>query len=254
MVKRVSDRRKSFNIVRRLMARRCRLGAGQERAGVTRRGLRGKGARERWLLLKGGKLGRSTPLEHAGPRAPMACKIEGMRVAARNFGNGEADGRRELGTVGVGRFLTAFVVIASAGLLAGCSNVVGGSGTSLSGITRTYQRGYVLSEGALDQVPVGSSQEQVLLVLGTPSTVATVNGEVFYYISQTAKKVAFLKPEITDQKVLAIYFGKDRRVTRIAQYGLKDGKVFDFVSQTTPTSGEELSLLRQLFSLVSFDN
>ncbi len=31
---------------------------------------------------------------------------------------------------------------------------------------------------------MGASQEQVLIVLGTPSTVATVSGEVFYYISQ----------------------------------------------------------------------
>lgn len=145
----------------------------------------------------------------------------------------------------------AFLVSLTA--LSGCgSAIVGGKGTSISGVTRTYQRGYVLSEGALDQVPIGSSQEQVLLVLGTPSTVATVNGEVFYYISQTAQKVAFLKPEITEQKVLAIYFDKNRRVTRIAQYGLKDGKVFDFVSQTTPTSGEELSLLQQIIGLVSF--
>ncbi|MFG1479522.1 outer membrane protein assembly factor BamE [Xanthobacter sp. V4C-4] len=130
--------------------------------------------------------------------------------------------------------------------------MVGGSGSSLSGVTRTYQRGYVLSEGALEQIAVGSSQEQVLLVLGTPSTVATVNGEVFYYISQTATKVAFLKPEITEQKVLAIYFDKNKRVARIAQYGLKDGKVFDFVSQTTPTSGDELSLVQQLIGLVTF--
>ncbi len=146
------------------------------------------------------------------------------------------------------------VGLMSTGLLAGCSNsnIISGKGQSVSGITRTYQRGYVLSEGALDQVPIGSSQEQVLLVLGTPSTVATVNGEVFYYISQTEQRVAFLKPEITDQKVLAIYFDKDKRVTRIAQYGKKDGKVFDFVSQTTPTSGEELSLLRQLVGLVTF--
>ncbi|OYX84904.1 MAG: cell envelope protein SmpA, partial [Azorhizobium sp. 35-67-5] len=106
-------------------------------------------------------------------------------------------------------------------------------GTGASGVVRTYQRGYVLSEGALEQVPVGSSQEQVLLVLGTPSTVSTVSGDTFYYISQTEKRVAFFKPEVTDQRVLAVYFGKDRRVTRIANYGLKDGKVFDFVTQTT---------------------
>ncbi len=126
------------------------------------------------------------------------------------------------------------------------------TGTGVSGVVRTYQRGYVLSDGALEQVPVGSSQEQVLLVLGTPSTVSTVSGDTFYYISQTEKRIAFLKPEVTDQRVLAVYFGKDRRVTRIANYGLKDGKVFDFVTQTTPTSGEELSVLKQIISATDF--
>ena len=40
--------------------------------------------------------------------------------------------------------------------------------------TETLQRGYVLPEGALEQIPVGATQEQVLIVLGTPSTIATV--------------------------------------------------------------------------------
>ena len=48
--------------------------------------------------------------------------------------------------------------------------------------------------------------------------------------------------EVIDQRVIAVYFDKDRRVARLANYGLKDGKVFDFVSQTTPTGGEELQL------------
>ncbi|MFG1402210.1 outer membrane protein assembly factor BamE [Xanthobacter sediminis] len=171
------------------------------------------------------------------------------------MGHSRQAAQGEAGTIRdrrAGRAGAALALLLAATTLSACANIVGGSGTSLSGVTRTYQRGYVLSEGALDQVPVGSSQEQVLLVLGTPSTVATVNGQVFYYISQTAQKVAFLKPEITEQKVLAIYFDKNNRVSRVAQYGLKDGKVFDFVSQTTPTSGEDLSLVQQLIGLVSF--
>lgn len=118
---------------------------------------------------------------------------------------------------------------------------------------REQQRGYVLAPDALQQIPIGSSQEQVLLVLGTPSTVATVDGEVFYYISQKAKKVMFLRPEITEQRVIAVYFDpKDKRVTRIADYGLKDGKVFDFISRTTPTGGQEVSLMGQIFNATSF--
>jgi outer membrane protein assembly factor BamE (lipoprotein component of BamABCDE complex) len=120
------------------------------------------------------------------------------------------------------------------------------------GFSETFQRGYVVQQGALEQVPIGASQEQVLIVLGTPSTVATVNGEVFYYISQKAERAAaFLPQKVVDQRVIAVYFDKDRRVRRLANYGLKDGKVFDFVSKTTPTGGHELTYLRGVFKALN---
>ena len=102
----------------------------------------------------------------------------------------------------------------------------------------------MLPEGALEQIPLGASQEQVLLVLGTPSTVATVSGEAFYYISQKADRpISFLQAKVTDQRVIAVYFDRSRKVRRVAEYGMKDGHVFDFVSQTTPTGGNDLSVI-----------
>jgi outer membrane protein assembly factor BamE (lipoprotein component of BamABCDE complex) len=116
--------------------------------------------------------------------------------------------------------------------------------------SQVYQRGYIPPEGALEQVPLGATQEQVLIVLGTPSTVATVSGEVFYYISQRAEqKLAFMNQNVTNQRVIAVYFDKQRRVQRLANYGLRDGKVFDFVSRTTPTSGVELNYINYIFSI-----
>jgi outer membrane protein assembly factor BamE (lipoprotein component of BamABCDE complex) len=117
-----------------------------------------------------------------------------------------------------------------------------------------FQKGYILPPGALEQIPIGASQDQVLIVMGTPSTVATLDGEVFYYISQRADRpVAFMNQRMTDQRVIAIYFDKNRRVRRLANYGMQDGKIFDFVSRTTPTSGQELSYLAPLFKLLSFN-
>ena len=117
--------------------------------------------------------------------------------------------------------------------------------------TQVYQHGYILAEGALEQVPLGATQEQVLIVLGTPSTVATLSGEVFYYISQrTERRVAFMQQSVTDQRVLAVYFDKNRQVQRVANYGLQDGKLFDFISRTTPTSGAEISYLTPIFRLI----
>jgi outer membrane protein assembly factor BamE (lipoprotein component of BamABCDE complex) len=117
-------------------------------------------------------------------------------------------------------------------------------------ITQSYNRGYILQEGALEQIPLGAPQEQVLIVLGTPSTVATVRGEVFYYISQRGEQTSFLQEKIVDQRVVAVYFDNNRRVERLADYRLQDGKIFDFVSRTTPTSGAELSLLGSIFRII----
>lgn len=115
--------------------------------------------------------------------------------------------------------------------------------------SETITQGYVIDKQAIDLVPVGSSREQVLLALGTPSTTATFDNEAFYYISQTRKRyVAFDKPRLVDQHVLAVYFGSDGRVTQIANYGLKDGKVFDFISRTTPTGGKDQNFLTQVIS------
>ena len=129
------------------------------------------------------------------------------------------------------------VTVAFAILLSGC-------------FSETYQRGYIIPEGALEQIPIGSTQEQVLIVLGTPSTVATVSGEAFYYISQRAeRRVGFMPQQIIDQRVVAVYFDKNRRVERLANYGLQDGRVFDFVSRATPTGGKDVAYLNALFKI-----
>jgi len=127
--------------------------------------------------------------------------------------------------------------------LAACSSSGGGLG-------QTSYHGYVVSETALQQVPVGSSRDQVLIALGSPSTTADFGGEVFYYISQTRKRaVAFMPEKVVDQRVLAVYFDEDTQtVKQIADYGLKDGRVFDFVTKTTPTRGHDDKFLQQVLT------
>ncbi len=106
------------------------------------------------------------------------------------------------------------------------------------------QTGYVADERLLEQVRTGSSAEQVLVVLGTPSTTSTVGGSVWYYISQKSyRPVAFMQPQIVDRRIFAVYFDKNKKVERVANYGLQDGQVFDFVSRTTPAAGRESSFL-----------
>jgi outer membrane protein assembly factor BamE (lipoprotein component of BamABCDE complex) len=144
------------------------------------------------------------------------------------------------------------LVIATIIPLAACS-----TGGTTGGIGKTTYHGYVVPETALEQAPVGSSRDQVLIALGSPSTTADFGGEVFYYISQTRRQsVAFMPEKVVDQRVLAVYFDESGTVERIADYGMKDGKIFDFITATTPTRGRDDNFLQQvmggLFSMNPF--
>jgi outer membrane protein assembly factor BamE (lipoprotein component of BamABCDE complex) len=111
-----------------------------------------------------------------------------------------------------------------------------------------FQRGYILDERLVNQVKPGMSAEQVLQTLGTPSTVSTVGNKSWYYISQVSRRrLQFLGESIVDQRVTAVYFNQGLKVERVALYGLQDGKIFDFVTRTTPAGGGDLNFLTQLF-------
>ncbi len=125
--------------------------------------------------------------------------------------------------------------------------------TSLAACTTAgpQVQGYVIDEQAVAEVKPGMDAKKVLQILGTPSTVSTVGNQSWYYISQnTNRKFMFEKPEITDQRVLAVMFTKALKVERIANYGMKDGEVFDFNTNTTPTGGTGLSIVRQMLRMV----
>ena len=141
------------------------------------------------------------------------------------------------------RHFTSASLVALIITAGGCQSI------ELSKPSETINQGYVVDEQSLAAVPVGSSREQVLLSLGTPSTINTLDHEVFYYISQTRKRpVAFMQSHVIDQRVLAIYFGADGTVSNIANYGLKDGKVFEFIKRVTPTGGKDLTFIGQILS------
>lgn len=122
-----------------------------------------------------------------------------------------------------------------------------------SDLAQTFREGYYFNQSTLKSVPKGSSKEQVIQNFGTPSITGIAGNNVFYYISQTRYQAAkFLPAKIVDRKILAVYFDNKNLVTKVAQYGLKDGKIFDFLSQTTPTLVKERNFITQLFTSSTF--
>jgi outer membrane protein assembly factor BamE (lipoprotein component of BamABCDE complex) len=185
----------------------------------------------------GGKLYEPEPLGRHAPKPDAAGAVgsTSMFLGGRRPMHDFAQNKLRSALIRlIGRGFVAAVFVAAS--VAGCSTVVTKHGTQLS-------------EQDVSQVAQGMSQDQVRQVLGSPATVAAVGrGDAYYYISSTMQQSAFFKPTETDRQVLAIYFTQAGKVERVANYGMKDGKVFDFISRTTPSANtNDQGIVQQLF-------
>jgi len=130
------------------------------------------------------------------------------------------------------------VAITAAGMLTACS-------------AQVDRHGHVFTDVDLQQVQPGMSKDQVKLALGTPDTTATVGGDVYYYISSTRKTSPFREGKVVDRKVVVVYFDQSQTVSKLGNYGLKDGRVFNYISKKTPSHGRELTALQQIFGNIA---
>ncbi len=118
--------------------------------------------------------------------------------------------------------------------------LVGPGDDRTAGLAGPREQVFVLAAGVL-------RGDDVIQLLGSPSTTATFDDETWYYISQRTETVAFYAPETTDQKVLALKFDKAGLLKDMQTYTLKDGRAIAMVDRKTPTAGKELTLIEQVF-------
>ena len=121
---------------------------------------------------------------------------------------------------------------------------------------KTIITGNLPDPDLLANIEVGQvSKNEVLELLGSPSSKATFNDNDWYYISEKTSTKAFFDPEVIDRKVLIIQFDKREIVKKITQLSLEDGEKIQMVDRITPTAGKEMTILKQIFGNVGrFEN
>ena len=137
----------------------------------------------------------------------------------------------------VGKALLGSLLL-SAALSAACSPIV-------------VSNGYIPDQELVQKVRPGvHDKESVAELLGSPTSVAQFEPEVWYYVKREAERLAFFEESVTEQTVVAVKFDAAGIVTDIHRYDLEDGKAIEPVERVTPTRGKELTFLEQLFGNV----
>jgi outer membrane protein assembly factor BamE (lipoprotein component of BamABCDE complex) len=132
-----------------------------------------------------------------------------------------------------GRRKTAGAAVALGLIVASCTPIV-------------QTHGYRLDPELLAQVePHQTTSEQVLQLLGSPSSVATFDRSTWYYITQRTERMSFYQDEVVAQDVVAIRFNDQGTVEEVGFRGIDDAKEVVLVERETPTSGSELSAIEQ---------
>jgi len=103
----------------------------------------------------------------------------------------------------------------------------------------------------LEKVRPGQTKEQVRQALGSPSSVAMFDKNIWYYISKREESYAFFKPTVKEQKVLIVRFTDAGQVREVKRLSLADSRDVKYVDQETPTLGREDGVITSLMRLLT---
>ena len=109
------------------------------------------------------------------------------------------------------------------------------------------QRGNLPTKDKLAELRPGTTtRDQVVKILGSPSSVSVFDEKSWYYISARVKQVAFFTPDVLDQEVYIVHFDDKDVVRDIDHKNLRDGRDIVPVARETPAPGRQLSFFEQL--------
>lgn len=122
------------------------------------------------------------------------------------------------------------------------------AGLAVAGCAPTLaNRGTLLDPEKLATIKPGSTRDNVVTALGSPSSRGSFDENVWYYIGRRTKQTAFLDPDVTEQQIVTIRFTEDGLVKTIEKTGVEAAQDVAAAGGETATFGTETSWFQDLF-------
>ncbi|MDE1904285.1 MAG: outer membrane protein assembly factor BamE [Alphaproteobacteria bacterium] len=129
--------------------------------------------------------------------------------------------------------LRAAAIVACATVLFGCQPTVD-------------LRGNTPEASKLSQIQVGKTDKTTVTeLLGSPSSVAEFDPNIWYYVNAKTEDIAFLKTQTLDQNVVKITFDKSNVVQSVDKLGMKDAETITPNPNATPSRGRQFSWIEE---------
>lgn len=111
-------------------------------------------------------------------------------------------------------------------------------------------RGNIVEDYRMAEIVPGvSTRTSVLQSMGSPTTKAPFDEDVWYYIGQKTEKTGIFDPKVVDKKIVVVAFNPEGIVQTIDRVDAEQIDV-PHVRRKTATSGNEITILQQLLGNV----
>lgn len=106
--------------------------------------------------------------------------------------------------------------------------------------------GNMPTEERIARIQKGTSKDEVLQVLGAPSSVPSFDKDTWIYMSSDVKCVAFMEPEEVERKILKLSFNDDK-VVGITRLTKENGRNISPSQEKTDVKGQNPGFFRKYF-------
>jgi len=109
-------------------------------------------------------------------------------------------------------------------------------------------RGQPVDADALAQIVPGTqTRADVVALLGSPSLTGAWDGSAWYYVTAQTRRRPMVQQALEEQTVVAVRFDPAGVVQAVQTIQLEDALAVQPVPRSTPTPGNDRSLLQELF-------
>ncbi|AIL65258.1 SmpA / OmlA family protein [Rickettsiales bacterium Ac37b] len=90
-----------------------------------------------------------------------------------------------------------------------------------------------------------TSQNDVLEILGTPTTTSEFGNNTWYYLSSKYERIAFLNPKVIEKRVLLLKFNNHNILEDVEEYVLDQDDLVVFSDESTGVAGDDTRIFKQ---------
>lgn len=130
--------------------------------------------------------------------------------------------------------LTALTLLASGTMLAACTP------------TMVQHGNFVKENQVKDIIPGIHTKSDALRILGSPTSVAAFDENIWYYVGRETEKRGILDPQVTDERIFVATFDENSVLQTLEEID-SQGVNIPVSRDKTPTHGNEITVMQQFF-------